>query len=1083
VHTTTSGAHQYYARMRVPRERCAPVAPGGADERITCQRKPSNSHWLEPPVAHRTEFQVSTFTPPVRSPVDAPPDSWAVVAGPRRSVRMREKRLRADSHVFPEPVLDHQLDHQPLRAIAEAQTTNTMKARKRKDKPQNKMTVARINATEIAKDAEPPARQPREAQDLGDLVATPDGAPDAQDIDAAIVPEREFSGQSQIEPRERPVTQEQEQANPNHDSEHSAERPDDRNHDGGTDSEGGEGPRGAGCRAAAGEREVPELAKLFQGMRIPRSCPRWLTVILVKYLRPHAHIIIDMVDPEHVDGDRQEFIASHDFDAPYLRMLCVIRAVFAAYMSSAGAKKRGVRTEELIQEYLEGPQEGVNSPHEVNGVDGEEGTQYADANHRGGEQRREGVRMRDKVQAIHKLVGKGKIALAQAAAESRGTLSPNDPRVAVKMQTLFPARRPNESSDSWWRGILEDGDGMDASDVEMKCETIMPIVDEHFKRVLEKLRKNKAAGPSGISTELLQVICEDDVVRKAYMFLVNAINMGKWIPSLVRDARAVALRKNDEPSDDPSICGCRPIVCGESLLKLAQTVLVSKIKLEAVQHLMPRDEDGNLTYPLQTAVSMACGAEWIVHNIRHEMDAADSYGVAADMRNAFNTIDKTAVLHGLRKYAPAAVPHFIKLNEEVSDIAFGDHTIKCSTLRQGDVSSPIFFALGFQWIMEQLDTADYNVLVAFMDDFYLIDRDPSHALKALMHLMPILERFGLVLNLDKTKKFTLVPQHEIPDLEACLTEGQSEEWVRFINAPWERVVKVLGAFIGDRELVLMELKKTMGAVVQRMHKLMELLTVGHLPIQDAYLLMRFSVCPLSRLAYLMRVMPAELMLLTCGGVDKEVLRVGCCLMGVPYDRLNEVNVALMGLPLKHGGLDFRSVEKYADYYYSRSLHNMTKEDEEYVAPPDPVLATQTFLKQECPLDTKDGIKELYCGAADVSGVRTGLLRATPKSKTLTVEDDVMQLTLRALCAVNPGVFIPPRVERRVEGEDAIVGDDGEVGYDGTGHDICTNLPMPDFGECPCCHGALTPTHGFTCRVAQRYVIERHDELVRLLHAN
>jgi len=548
----------------------------------------------------------------------------------------------------------------------------------------------------------------------------------------------------------------------------------------------------------------------------------------------------------------------------------------------------------------------------------------------------------------------------------------------------------------------------------------------------------------------------------------------------VRDARAVALRKNEALSDDPNVCGCRPIVCGESIMKLAQTVLVSKIKLEAIPHLMPKDEEGDRRYPVQTAVSMPCGAEWIVHNIRHAMDTAESYGVAADMCNAFNTLDRTAVLQGLRKYAPAGVPHFIKLNEEVSNIAFGDTVIKCHNLRQGDVSSPLFFVLGFQWIMEQLRQEEYDVLVAFMDDFYLLDKDPSRVLKALMSLVPILQRYGLVLNLSKTKKFTCVPIHEIPDLEACLTENQSEEWVRFINAPWERVVKVLGAFVGDRELVLTELQKTMGEVVQRMHKLMRLMTVGHLPVQDAYLLMRFSVCPLSRLAYLMRVMPAEMMLLTCRGVDKEVLRMGSALMGVPYGMLNEVNVAMIGLPLKHGGLDLRSVEKYADYYYSRSLHNMTKDNDEYIPLPDPVIAMQAFLKQESPLNTKIGLKELYNGEKDVSGMRTGILRATPKSKVLTIEDDVMQLTMRGLCAVNPEIFLPQRVEHPGVGggEEMVV----EAIYDGEREDICANTPMPGLGVCPCCQCVLSPTHGFTCRVAQRYVIERHDEMVRLLHA-
>ena len=125
-------------------------------------------------------------------------------------------------------------------------------------------------------------------------------------------------------------------------------------------------------------------------------------------------------------------------------------------------------------------------------------------------------------------------------------------------------------------------------------------------------------------------------------------------------------------------------------------------------------------HPFQVGVAVPGGAEAAVHVARHWMhrnrDAVDKVFFKLDLKNAFNTVDRTALLRAVRQDFPEIVPWADWCYARPSDLYLGKKTISSQCgVQQGDPLGPLLFSLAIQpvillsiYLQEQLKFISLN---------------------------------------------------------------------------------------------------------------------------------------------------------------------------------------------------------------------------------------------------------------------------------------------------------------------------------------------------------------------------------------
>ncbi|KAL0214464.1 hypothetical protein P9112_006648 [Eukaryota sp. TZLM1-RC] len=113
-----------------------------------------------------------------------------------------------------------------------------------------------------------------------------------------------------------------------------------------------------------------------------------------------------------------------------------------------------------------------------------------------------------------------------------------------------------------------------------------PITSIEVLKAIQKLPKGKAAGPSGISFDLLKIACSsapeiaDDLAHYFQQLIVLKVNP----PFELLAARLIALVK---PGNGIKPDGIRPIAVGESLSRLLASIVFDRVKDKASTFLNP----------------------------------------------------------------------------------------------------------------------------------------------------------------------------------------------------------------------------------------------------------------------------------------------------------------------------------------------------------------------------------------------------------------------------------------------------------------------------------------------------------------
>ncbi len=399
-----------------------------------------------------------------------------------------------------------------------------------------------------------------------------------------------------------------------------------------------------------------------------------------------------------------------------------------------------------------------------------------------------------------------------------------------------------------------------------------------FKIFVSRGRKAKAPGPSGWTEELLWVACGHPTVAcNVRQMCLDAANgdVDEAVSDLLRASRLVAIPKRDG--------GVRPLAVGEALGRLAAKLVLAPLKPSLL----------NVFGSLQACLERA-GAERIVHEARAAL-ASGRTVLALDMRNAFNSVDRTAILEAVT----ALEPRLLRAAETgyllPSRLFFaGSELVSSKGVRQGDVLGPVFFSLAIHGALLQVQKSFPRVHVrAYLDDVTLFGNGADLVAAAQM-LEKLLENIGLLVNSAK-----------------CGVIGPDAHFVfNALGVPAPTSLRILGAFLGPDPEV-------MAAVLERQTDQTALLgSIDFLEPSIRLAIIRFCAHP--RLNFLVRTHPAELMASPCLAFDEAILAAVLRLLGVPRVMVDIAHLTLMCVPLKNGGLGLRSYTQLAPLAYAAS---------------------------------------------------------------------------------------------------------------------------------------------------------------------
>jgi hypothetical protein len=365
------------------------------------------------------------------------------------------------------------------------------------------------------------------------------------------------------------------------------------------------------------------------------------------------------------------------------------------------------------------------------------------------------------------------------------------------------------------------------------------------------------------------------------------------------DLRESLLRCRLIPFRKPGTSAVRPIAIGETFLKAAGVVLLR----------MHRDVLPDIWGSLQVGVGTPAGIENAIHAARAAWAVGESVA-SLDMRNAFNTLSRHAILEAIRTYPTLAPFHrFFNLCYGTSSALIfseGDsRTVIPSTsgVRQGDVLGPLFFALGtIDTLKRVAHECPGMAIVAYLDDITVSGRSPS-AVAACCRQLGSAMRQHCGLELNPVKSQFLLPSGGDPS--PFLELG--------FPSPSVPLIKVLGAFVGRPELAS-------NAVTETAHRslpLFDALRQQLLPPVVAFNFLR--VCGIPRLQFFLRTHPLPETEEAVRWFDREVTTTFESVVGCP---LTPVALGQARLPAALGGCGLRSQALVHRHAYPSSAGSM-----------------------------------------------------------------------------------------------------------------------------------------------------------------
>ena len=212
---------------------------------------------------------------------------------------------------------------------------------------------------------------------------------------------------------------------------------------------------------------------------------------------------------------------------------------------------------------------------------------------------------------------------------------------------------------------------------------------EDVARAIRSFSRGSAAGPSGLRGDHQQealASCHGDELTVHLAEVVKLLVRGEALPDIAPHLAGAALHALPKGADD-----VRPIAVGETLRRLTAKCLCYDVREPAKEWLCP----------LQVGVATRNGTEAIVHTVRRWVQRhagqPDHVLLKIDFSNAFNTVDRAALLRETRLRLPGLSPWAEWCYGHHSRLLFQGTALSSEAgVQQGDPLGPLLFALALQ---------------------------------------------------------------------------------------------------------------------------------------------------------------------------------------------------------------------------------------------------------------------------------------------------------------------------------------------------------------------------------------------------
>lgn len=405
-----------------------------------------------------------------------------------------------------------------------------------------------------------------------------------------------------------------------------------------------------------------------------------------------------------------------------------------------------------------------------------------------------------------------------------------------------------------------------------------------------------APGPSGFRAEHLKDLLRADTSDQLLTALTKTVNLlasGRACAALkptMGGARLIAINKKDG--------GLRPIAIGETLRRLTAKCLISKLS-----SVVPSAVGKN-----QYGVGSPGGASRVAHLARRAVNSRSSDDFVlfkVDKKNAFNTVDRSAVLASVSAKIPGLLPWARWCYGESTTLFFDGELIQSAQgVQQGDPLGPLLYSLAVADMIEELNSLGLVGNWWYLDDGVLAG-DSSTVRRALDVLRRRAPSLGLQLNLSKCElvHFGPSPPLHFADV-ACKRLHQDFD--------------VLGTPVGSDQFVAEYVRKKVISKLQD--------TAANICLLDdpqiAYTILR-ACAAFSPLVHIMRTVPPHQLRNTASELDEVIFRSFAQIIG---RALLPKSVSQAALGVGQGGLGLRRTQDHLAAAFLGGCHQAALAD-------------------------------------------------------------------------------------------------------------------------------------------------------------
>jgi hypothetical protein len=460
------------------------------------------------------------------------------------------------------------------------------------------------------------------------------------------------------------------------------------------------------------------------------------------------------------------------------------------------------------------------------------------------------------------------------------------PEVVLEMRAKHPVARESDSIDlRTFRRV--------------HSSVVMEADEEEVCRAIKSFKKGSGGGASGLRPQHIKdalTPSTSDVVVSNIAAVVSILSQGgapEAVQEWVCGASLAALPKSSG--------GLRPIAVGETWRRLTAKILASRATQDLREHLEP----------FQMGVGTKSACETIIHVCRQWLgrnrDDPNKVLVKVDISNAFNSIDRYAVLSNIRRVVPYLAPWCDFCYTGSSKLLLGSSVLSSARgVQQGDPLGPALFSVAIHDTIKRVARQAEDAYSGEIDlkVFYLDDGIIGGTGRAVRLFCDALRtefaEIGLDMCFDKCEVIPAAGANHTVDTQA------------FSDFIWNdsQCFSLLGAPIGHQDFCTQVVQQK---VEEAVALLQECIRVQH--SQCALLLVRYCAS-YSKLVYLMRTVPSSL----CShSFSTFSARMRTELSKLMACELSDWSWEQAQLSIKKGGLGLRSVEEHAAGAYLSSI--------------------------------------------------------------------------------------------------------------------------------------------------------------------